>query len=463
MKRRIFALLLVLLVALSTLFSCTVGQGGTGDSTTAATTETPATNYDYAAMVQLDMSSSTAKQTATVKLYVDGDTTHFNVPTNVAEGGVLKARYLAINTPESTGKVEPYGKQASIFTKEKLSTATSIILESDDENWNLDSTGGRHLVWVWYKTAESDTYRNLNIEILQNGLAIASSSANNRYGETCMAAIAQAKANKLKVYSGQRDPMFYYGTAYELTLKQLRTHIEAYKDAKVAFEGVITANNGQSVYIEEYDPETDLYYGMTIYYGYSMSGDALDILTPGNRVRIVGTVQYYEAGATYQVSGLTYSAMRPNDPENIQKISDGHTPAFAELDVTAFLGKNNVTLTFEPETEDEEQETLTFDYAYLIQNTSVSAGGLTVTHVSTTTNESSSSYGAMTLTCKTADGKTVTVRTVPLYRDGALVTADEFMGKTISVKGFVEYYKSEYNDGVYQIKVISLNHIEVAD
>ena len=61
---------------------------------------------DYASSVKLDLNSSTKKIEVTVKTYVDGDTTHFNVPTNFLDTGVLKARYLAINTPESTGKIE---------------------------------------------------------------------------------------------------------------------------------------------------------------------------------------------------------------------------------------------------------------------------------------------------------------------------------------------------------------------
>ena len=100
------------------------------------------------------MSRSTVKPT-TVKTFVDGDTTHFNMPENSISGNVLKARYLAINTPESTGQIEEWGKKASNFTKSKLSSATSIIIESDNDKWNLDSTGSRYLVWVWYKTSES--------------------------------------------------------------------------------------------------------------------------------------------------------------------------------------------------------------------------------------------------------------------------------------------------------------------
>ena len=202
----------------------TVDPGGNTDPINPGVID-PEDAVDYAGSIKLDMSSTTIKQEVTVKTFVDGDTTHFNVPTSFMDTGVIKARYLAINTPESTGKIEEYGKTASNFTKEKLSSATSIIIESDDDQLNADSTGGRYLLWVWYRTSENEDYRNLNIEILQNGLAIASNSAQNRYGDTCVAAINQAKALKLNVYSGQRDPNFYYGSACEITLKELRTNM----------------------------------------------------------------------------------------------------------------------------------------------------------------------------------------------------------------------------------------------
>ena len=151
---------------------------------------------DFASEVKLNMHSETVKQAVTVHSFVDGDTTHFNVPTTIVDSGVLKARYLAINTPESTGKIEEWGKKASNYTRERLSKATSIIIESDNGRWNLDSTGGRYLVWVWYRTSENEDYRNLNIELLQNGLGIASSTANNRYGNVAMAALNYAKEQK---------------------------------------------------------------------------------------------------------------------------------------------------------------------------------------------------------------------------------------------------------------------------
>lgn len=433
--RKISALLLATLTVIS-FAACTDSDPDTGKV------------VDHAAAIKLDMNSDTAKQEVTVKTFIDGDTTHFNVPDSLVGTPVLKARYLAINTPESTGKIEEYGKAAANFTREKLETADSIVIESDNGSWNPDSTGGRYLVWVWYKPQGSEDYRNLNIEILQNGLAIASSSSNNRYGDTCMAAIAQAKAALLGVHSGQKDPDFYYGEAVELTLKELRTNIEQYNGTKVAFKGVITMNNNNSIYIEDYDAETGLYFGMSVYYGYGLTGEGLDILAVGNESRIVGTVQYYEAGGTYQVSGLTYRLMRPDDPGNIQKLSDGHAPAYVPTTAENFTqGKVELEVgdAMEP-----------FDYAALAMSTSIEMRDLVVKEIYTTQNEDSSSFGAMTLTCDVG-GITVAVRTVPLLdASGNLITADAYRGKTIDVRGIVDYY-----DGAYQIKVFSASDITI--
>lgn len=403
---------------------------------------------DFASEVKLNMRSDTLKQEVSVHGFVDGDTTHFNVPTSVVDTGILKARYLAINTPESTGKIEEWGKKASNFTREKLSGATSIIIESDNSTWNLDSTGGRYLVWVWYRTSETEEYRNLNIEILQNGLAIASSTANNRYGTVAMAALNYAKEQKLNVYSGQKDPDFYYGDAVELTIKELRCNVEQYNGIKVAFEGVITANDGASVYIEDYDPDTGLYYGISVFYGYNLPGKGLDILSVGNRSRIVGSVQYYEAGGVYQVSGLTYRQMKPKDPGNIQKISDGHTGAFTPTDAATFLDGKVVV--------EDDAGKKEFDYAYLALFTTIEMHNLKVRIIRTTDDPASSSYGAMTMICE-ADGREIRVRTAVLTgSDRKLITPDAYLGKVIDVRGIVDFY-----DGSYQIKVLTAGDITI--
>ena len=457
MKKSVIVRLIVSLLV-SCLYGCAETPAQPVEAPQVVQTEAPAAaeeavpvqleTVDYAASVKLDMGSETVKEMVSVKMFIDGDTTHFYVPASVSGNGVLKARYLAINTPESTGKIEEYGKKASNFTKEKLSAATSIIIESETGDWNADSTGDRYLVWVWYKTADSNDYRNLNIEILQNGLAIANASATSRYGEAAVAAINQAKEQKLNIYSGQKDPDFYYGEAIELTLKELRTNIEAYSGMKVAFKGIITKNNANTVYVEDYDSETDMYYGMAVYYGYNLNGTGLEIISIGNEARIVGTVQYYEAGGTYQVSDLNYRMMKPDDPNNIQLLSEGHEPAYVVTDPDTFVnGEVTVAL---------EEETITADYAALAMNTSIEIQNLYVMDAYTTKNEDSASKGAFTLYCR-VNGIPVTVRTVVLHdEDGNLIKQDAYMGRTINVRGIVDYFS-----GDYQIKVFSAKDITI--
>ena len=430
--------------------------GNTNDPSNGGGTVTPPVDgegEDYAGKIVLDMNSETVKAEVTVKSFIDGDTVHFNVNEGSFNGTVLKARFLAVNTPESTGKIEEYGKQASNFTKETLSKATSIIIESDTSKWNADSTGDRYLVWIWYKTSETESYRNLNIEILQNGLAIASNSEQNRYGSTCMAALNQAKSLKLKVFSGEKDPLFFYGEAYEIDLKELRTNIKDYVGTKVAFEAVIFAEYSQTLYVEDYFPEDDVYYGMQVYYGFSASGLLLSQFALGNRVRFVGTVS--EWNGTYQVSGLDLDVWDISNPKNTIKISEGNSLGFREMSASDFVSKK---ISLEKEDENGDVSFVEYRLAELSLNSSVSMNNLYVESVYTTTNEESSSKGAMTLTCK-VNGVTVTVRTEVLRDEsGNMITADAYEGKNISVKGMVEIF-----DGKYQIKVYSAKNITIND
>lgn len=416
-----------------------------------------AQQIDYVSQLTLDENSETKKLKVTVKSYIDGDTTHFYVNDPTFTGGVLKARYLAINTPESTGKIEDYGKKASNFTKSKLLNAEEIMVESDDSNWNVDSTGSRYLVWVWYK--QDGVWRNLNLEILQNGLAVGSNTAQNRYGEICMNALNQARTLKLYCHSGVADPDTYHGAAVELTLKELRVNIDSYNGIKVAFEGVVVANSGSlGVYVQELDEETGEYNGVYVYYGASALGPVLAALKPGYRVRVVGVCSLYETAGTYQISGLSYELMEPDNPENTQLIEKDQEIVYTKISADDFVnGKIEVEVVTEDEDGNEISTKKTMDYAEFIYNTAVEMDNLQVVSVYTTDNDGSSD-GAMTLTCK-VDGLTVTVRTNVLYDDQKnLITADYFEGKTINVKGLVESF-----NGDYQIKLLSINNVTIVE
>ena len=109
---RLLALLVAVLMLLPFAVACDKNKG---DS------DPEHVHVDYVADTKLDMSSDSLKIEATVKTYIDGDTTHFYVDdTSAFPEGFVKARYLAIDTPESTGKIEAWGKTAASFTKEKL-------------------------------------------------------------------------------------------------------------------------------------------------------------------------------------------------------------------------------------------------------------------------------------------------------------------------------------------------------
>ena len=468
---KLISILLLITITAGCLTACGGGNGGgnnNGGNNNGGGGELGEL-VDYVANVKLDRSSGRLTAEATVKAFIDGDTTHFYVDSSVSETGVLKARYLAINTPESTGQIEPWGKAASNFTKEKLSNATSIIIESDDGRWNLDSTGDRHLVWVWYKTAEMNDYRNLNLEIMQAGLCLASSYTDYVYGDVCRDIYTQAREHKLYVHDkNAKDPNFYYGSAQPITLRELKTNIEQYKNTSVSFEGVVVKNSSQTAYVEEYDEETGLYFGIQVYYGFSLDSFGHEILEVGNRVLIVGSVQYYEQGGTYQISDIKYHAMRPDHEENIQLISEGHTASYQELTSDKLLG-SKVTLQFDVVDEDgnESVEFKDYDLGFLTMHSSASMTNLKITSMYTTSNEDSSNKGAISITCvpvtydeqagewvETGE-RSVVVRTAVL-RDssGNLITESRFpVGSVINAKGIVDYYNG------YQLKVFSVDDI----
>lgn len=438
--KKISALVLLICVVLTSLVACGENAAGNGDN---------GEFIDYAAQATLDMNGANYTAEVTVKQLIDGDTTHFYINDSTFSGDILKARYLAVNTPESTGQIEEWGKTASTYTKEALSDATSIVIESEDSNWNADSTGERYLVWVWYQTEENGEYRNLNLELLQEGLAIASATSSTKYGDLGIKAIDQAKTFKKHIYSGEQDPNFYYGDCIELTLKELRANPEKYQNKTVAFTGVITKNKGQQVYVEAYDEETDMYHGIAVYYGFSVKYGLAEILKPGNKVRIVGSMQYYEAGDSYQIADLDYDMMNPTDPSKVMLIESGQSPAFVLTTAEKFAkGKVSVTII-----ENDEETIKEYDYAKLAIGSSISMKNLTVKSVYTT-NNGGDNDGAMSITCKSGNTQIVVRTAVLTDANGKTITADRFEGKTIDVKGIVDTY-----DGKCQIVLLSMDDV----
>ena len=387
---------------------------------------------DFATMVTLNTSDinsdfdRTGRGLVTIEQFIDGDTVHF---WNNSRTEIIKVRFLAIDTPESTGKVEPWGKPASRFTKSKLQNAAEIVLESDEEGTvTMDSTGDRYLAWVWYKPKDGDVWRNLNIEILADGLAMGKSSSSTRYGTVALNALTSARSEKLNLYSGKKDPLFYYGSAVELSIKSLVLNKSAYNATKVRFEGVVTKESGGGIYVQSFDEDTQQYYGVYVYGGYASL--APKFLVPGYKLLLTGTADDNDSFG-FQVSGLSFSLIDPTDDDT--KILEKDVK-IAPVVISADELNNNETL----------------------ENVLVRLENITVTSIYTT-QSTTASDGAMTLTCRSADGKTVTVRTVKLTNeDGSDVTEDYFRGKTINCDGIVTFY-----NGNPQLKLFTLSDCEI--
>ena len=423
---------------------------------------------DYADQLKLDLNTPTLKWEVTVKNHIDGDTTHFYIKSdgninNISQtpgiDGVLKARYLNINTPESTGKIEPWGKAASNFTKERVMNAESIIIESNDTNWNVDSTGERFLVWVWYKPQGASEYRNLNLEILQEGLAVSSAFSGAIYGEMCSKAIEQAVRTQMYVYapSNVKDPDFPYGDAQFMTLKELKVNIEQYVGQRVAFEGIIVKDSGGSVYIEAYDETDGICYGISAYYLTSgLDGYGLELLQVGNKIRFAGVVG--EFNGSYQITDLKYDIWDTENSKNMKLLSTGHSPMYQEITHLHFDPQSNQGFIPVDVMVDGEEVTKEFSFMFLAQDSSVSMKNLTVVDAYTT--KKGDSKGAITLYCTVpGSSQRIQVRTIVLRdANGQLITEDMFIGKTIDVKGTIDFYLPENETvGTYQIQVFSIN------
>lgn len=445
---RILSLILLVATTLTAFVACDnteqpTPSGGNNNTTT----------VDYTSELKLDMTSNTAKREVTVRYYVDGDTTHFFPKGSTAVSEVMKARYLGVDTPESTGAIEEWGKAASRFTESKLSTAAAILVESDDQNWNQDGNG-RDLLWVWYKPTADADYRLLNLELVQEGLGHATGGeSEGRYGVQLWAAYLQAETAKKYVHSKDKDPDYPYGAAIPVTIQELRLNMDKYLGQNVQVEGISNFNAEQTSYLEQFDPETDMYYSIQVYYGFNSNRIAL--FKQGNLVRVTGTVVEYHG--TYQITNLTYEPLRDN-PANIKVLSKNNSVAFREVSAERWCGTETVEI---------DGADKTFKFGDLAVSSSISMTNLEITKVTTTTNPDASDVGALTITC-TQNGYTVQIRTEVLKdKDGNLITAADFpIGDTISfVRGIIDYYDYNTDDdkpGVYQIRVYSISDITVA-
>ena len=142
--------------------------------------------------------SASEKIEVTLSKCVDGDTAWF-----LLDGKEIKARFLAIDTPESTNKIEAFGKEASEYTCNLLNNATKIEIEYDENSDKLDKYD-RHLVWVFI---DDELLQDL---IIQKGLGeIEYIYGDYKYLTQLEASELMAKTNRLGIWQDSSDYIYF--------------------------------------------------------------------------------------------------------------------------------------------------------------------------------------------------------------------------------------------------------------
>lgn len=325
---------------------------------------------------------------------VDGDTAIFK------EGSqTFTVRFLGINTPESTYKFEPWGKPASDFTCDKLTTATTIVLEAD----GTERTDGneRYLAWVWYDG------RLLNLELVEEAYTKAKGVSDLKYESIFYEADFKTQAKERRVWGELDDTFDYSLDGVQVTIEELVTNQEEYVGIKVVIRGVVARTLDGHPYV------VDNGYGIYIYTGF----DYTEKLEVGNYVLIQSLV-------------LTYY---PNAETGGAQLTDFNARNCIVIEQNVVV--DPVVLTIDELSRD--------SIGNLVQ-----VNGLTVTSV-----YQNSSDDAFTITAEDGAGNEITIR-----RDDAAdsnLTADLFtVGTTFNVVAPLGRYNSNY-----QLMLVSLDDV----
>ncbi len=166
---------------------------------------------------------------------VDGDTAKFEL-----NGAIITVRFLGIDTPETvhpTKGEEPYGKDASNFTKEKLQNAKKIEIEYD-ENASKTDKYERHLAWIWVDDIL------LEDELIKNGLAKTYMLQDNyKYAGRLQESEEIAKKEKKGIWSNEETTTQENTEAEEInksrSITEENTQQEVMKDINVDIRNII--------------------------------------------------------------------------------------------------------------------------------------------------------------------------------------------------------------------------------
>ena len=174
----------------------------------------------------------------------DGDTASFILK----DGSSINTRFLAINAPECTKKIEPYGKEALEFVQDRLKDAKTIVIEADTSIPELESTRSRYLAYIWY--GDVTNLKLLNLELVEASLAKLLIMNNvNRYNEDFENAYKLAKASGIGIH-GPIDEAFY-SIAKDTTISEVVEAADSFDAKTIKLEGIVTRILSKSFFITD--------------------------------------------------------------------------------------------------------------------------------------------------------------------------------------------------------------------
>lgn len=198
----------------------------------------------------------------------DGDTSNFYPVSDNDMSRKFTARYEGIDTPESTGTIQPWGLKASHFTKSKLSSANRIVVVNDLNMFEkLDSSGGRYMTFVWYQPEEGEDFRLLNLEIVEQGYSKNFLTQNSTILDGYFEAFQQAQeAAEGRRVNGENDCDFdSSGEVVETTISNAKENFDtlgvddstANSGKQLRIVGQVIALSGSDFYVRDVNPSED--------------------------------------------------------------------------------------------------------------------------------------------------------------------------------------------------------------
>lgn len=301
-KLKTILLAVAALLALPAVSSC----GGLYDYVENTKLETEYANHDFVSegIAEVDL-----------KIVIDGDTAHF-WPKGTTRN-VIKIRFIGVDTPESTGKVEAWGKKASAFTSEKINSAKHIVISSNFLTYGpaaLDSTLTRYMGFVWCAYVDNPTlsdYKLINLWLVQECYSTSKGMADSYMSKPFYDCDLQAQTTGKRIW-GETDPDFDPTPSYvETDIQQINEDHENWVDAYVVIEGVVSRKMKYDAYIQEsFSVGDDLtqMYGIFLFAGYKAYNSIFKV---GNRIRVYGLVAEYMGNI--QLTDISYNPLFPTD------------------------------------------------------------------------------------------------------------------------------------------------------